>query len=170
MQQISIVVFLALRLHNMASRLPRALLSCGLFAGFSYGCATQNVPAPPEPTPAVAGENRGTIVTSEEIDRTPTVPIETQLASRVPGLVIKRTATGGISVRIRGQSSIEGENEPLYVIDDVPVRPGPGGALLGINPHDIASIEVLKDASATAFYGLRGANGVIVIKTKHVGH
>ena len=104
------------------------------------------------------------------MDRTPTVPIETTLASRVPGLLVRRTPGGGIALRIRGQSSIEGEREPLFVIDDVPVRPGPGGALVGINPHDIASIEVLKDAASTAFYGLRGANGVIVIKTKKVGH
>jgi TonB-dependent SusC/RagA subfamily outer membrane receptor len=55
----------------------------------------------------------------------------------------------------------------LYVIDGLPIQPGPGGSLLGINPHDIASIEVFKDASSTAYYGLRGSNGVIVIKTKH---
>jgi TonB-dependent SusC/RagA subfamily outer membrane receptor len=54
----------------------------------------------------------------------------------------------------------------LYIIDGLAVQPGPGGALLGINPHDIASIEVLKDAASLSFYGVRAANGVIVIKTK----
>ena len=60
-----------------------------------------------------------------------------------------------------------GSNEPLYIVDGTPVLPGPNGGLIGINPRDIASIEVLKDAGSTAFYGLRGSNGVIVIKTKH---
>jgi TonB-dependent SusC/RagA subfamily outer membrane receptor len=54
----------------------------------------------------------------------------------------------------------------LYVIDGVPITPGPGGSLSGINPSDIASIEVLKDAVSTTMYGSRGANGVILIKTK----
>jgi TonB-dependent outer membrane receptor, SusC/RagA subfamily, signature region len=85
----------------------------------------------------------------------------------VAGVTVTRTADGGISVRIRGQSSIYGNTEPLFVIDGLPIQPGPGGSLLGINPHDIASIEVLKDAASMAFYGVRGANGVILIKTKH---
>jgi len=85
----------------------------------------------------------------------------------VAGVTVTRTADGGISVRIRGQSSFYGNTEPLFVIDGLPIQPGPGGSLLGINPHDIASIEVLKDAASMAFYGVRGANGVILIKTKH---
>jgi TonB-dependent SusC/RagA subfamily outer membrane receptor len=85
----------------------------------------------------------------------------------VSGVTVTRTPDGGISVRIRGQSTINGNTEPLYVIDGLPIQPGPGGSLVGINPHDIASIEVLKDAANTAFYGVRGANGVILIKTKH---
>ena len=94
-------------------------------------------------------------------------PIEKVLASHVPGVWITRTPDGGIAVRIRGQTSINANTEPLYVIDGQTVQTGPGGALLGINPHDISSIEVLKDAASLAFYGVRGANGVIVIKTKH---
>src|SRR5205814_6693821 len=73
----------------------------------------------------------------------------------------------GIAVRIRGNSSINGNLEPLYVIDGLVIQPGPGGALVGINPHDIASIEVLKDAASLSYYGVRAANGVILIKTKH---
>jgi len=57
-------------------------------------------------------------------------------------------------------------NEPLFVVDGVPIAPGPGGTLSWLNPHDIASIEVLKDAASLAMYGVRGGNGVIVIKTK----
>jgi len=82
--------------------------------------------------------------------------------------MITRTPDGGIAVRIRGATTINGSTEPLYVIDGLPIQAGPGGSLVGINPHDIASIEVLKDAASLAFYGMRGANGVILIKTKHV--
>lgn len=99
------------------------------------------------------------------MDRTPTEPVEKTLASKVPGLRITQNPDGSISLRIRGTTSIIGSSEPLYIVDGVQVLPGPNGGLNGINPRDIASIEVLKDAS-TAFYGLRGANGVILIKTK----
>ena len=88
---------------------------------------------------------------------------------------------GGTTVRIRGNSSVRSGNQPLYVVDGVPLdgrsaRPGGTGNDLGasadanplnfINPNDIASINVLKDASATAIYGSRGANGVVIITTK----
>ncbi|PYO29715.1 MAG: hypothetical protein DMD73_00815 [Gemmatimonadetes bacterium] len=59
-----------------------------------------------------------------------------------------------------------GSNEPLYVIDGVEIEPGPGGSLTGINPRDIATIEVVKDPAGEAMYGVRGANGVIIIRTK----
>ncbi|MCK5787438.1 MAG: TonB-dependent receptor, partial [Chlamydiia bacterium] len=90
-------------------------------------------------------------------------------------------AGGAISVRIRGTNSLRGNNEPLYVIDGVVISsagedtgsalgsneaPTPTNGLAGINPRDIESMEVLKDASATAIYGSRGANGVILITTK----
>jgi TonB-dependent SusC/RagA subfamily outer membrane receptor len=87
--------------------------------------------------------------------------------ARIPGIWVTRTADGGVAIRIRGGTSILGNNEPLYIIDGVPIEPGPNGALTGINPNDIASIEVLKDAASTTLYGMRGANGVIIIKTKH---
>lgn len=97
-------------------------------------------------------------------------------------LVINNTGQpgGSTTVRIRGNSSIRSGAQPLYVIDGVPLaggsaRPGGQGRNIGndggnplnyINPNDIASIEILKDASATAIYGSRGANGVIIINTK----
>jgi TonB-dependent SusC/RagA subfamily outer membrane receptor len=93
-------------------------------------------------------------------------PIEKILADRVAGVVLGRTADGTLTVRIRGANSFSADKEPLYVIDGVPITPGPGGSLSGINPSDIASIEVLKDAVSTTMYGSRGANGVILIKTK----
>jgi len=87
---------------------------------------------------------------------------------------------GSTTIRIRGTSSIRSGNQPLFVVDGVPLsggsaRPGasggdfgsdPGNPLNFINPNDIASIEILKDASATAIYGSRGANGVVIITTK----
>lgn len=88
---------------------------------------------------------------------------------------------GGVSIRIRGSSSINAGNDPLYVVDGLPLSGGnvvnedgtrytgtraPRNPLNTINPSDIASIEILKDASATAIYGSRGANGVIMITTK----
>lgn len=105
-------------------------------------------------------------MTSADITKDPAQPIEEVLSGRFPGVEVNRTANGGIAVRIRGGSSILGSNEPLYVIDGVPINPGPGGSLAGINPYDIESIEVLKDAASTAMYGSRGSNGVILIKMK----
>ena len=87
------------------------------------------------------------------------------LRGRVAGVQVTDLPGGGIRVRIRGTQSFLGGNDPLYVIDGM-VLQVTDGALHGINPHDIASISVLKDASATAIYGSRGANGVILIKTK----
>src|SRR5439155_21778993 len=59
---------------------------------------------------------------------------------------------------------------PLYVLDGVAIEPGPNGYLTGVNPNDIDSIEVLKEPAETALYGVRGANGVIIVKTKRPGH
>ena len=82
---------------------------------------------------------------------------------RVPGVQVVGRPGGGISVRIRGgSSSFLGGEEPLYVIDGFVFQ----GGLSGINPTDIESITVLKNAGETAIYGMRGANGVILIKTR----
>lgn len=140
----------------------RALLVGGLLAGCAQATGTGegDVENAPEQSPP-----HGTRVTAEDIERTPGRPIEEVLTRRFAGVVVTRTP-GGIAVRIRGTTSIHGSTAPLYVIDGVPIQPGPGGALAGINPYDIDSIEVLKDAASTTMYGMRGANGVIVIKTK----
>jgi TonB-dependent starch-binding outer membrane protein SusC len=103
------------------------------------------------------------------------------LQGRVPGVVFNQAsgAPGGLSsIRIRGSSSINAGNEPLYVIDGMPIINDDDGASVGaargsslnalasLNPDDIESMEVLKDASATAIYGARGANGVILVTTR----
>ncbi len=142
----------------------RALLTLGLACGLLAGCSRSSGTSQTGPAPS-----RTAVVTSEDIQRHPGEPIERILMSRAPGVWVARTSDGGIAVRIRGNTSIHGSNEPLYVIDGVPIQPGPGGSLTGINPYDIESIEVLKDATSTAMYGVRGANGVIVIKTKSAG-
>lgn len=88
------------------------------------------------------------------------------LERRVPGLTVIRLPNGDVSLRIRGNRSLNSNNEPLLVIDGVPTQGPIGPALAGLSPRDIARIDVLKDAGATAIYGVRGANGVILITTK----
>ena len=145
----------------------RALLLAGLLSGCAHagGTGQGNVEDAPDQS-----RPRGRTVTAEDIQRTPGKPIEELLMSRFPGVVVTRTPDGGIAVRIRGTTSIHGSNEPLYVIDGLSIRSGPGGGLTGINPYDIESIEVLKDPASTTMYGVRGANGVIVITTKRLDH
>lgn len=125
--------------------------------------------------------NTGSVskVTSEEITKQPVSNPISALQGRVPGLLItqKNGLPGSnISIQIRGQNSIQQGNEPLFIIDGLPFASEnlvKSGATLNasspfntINPSDIESIEVLKDADATAIYGSRGANGVILITTK----
>lgn len=109
-------------------------------------------------------------ITAEDIQRNQSAPVEDLMSGRIPGVSVTRAPDGGISIRIRGANSVNGGSEPLYVLDGVPIEPAPGGSLAGIAPNDIASIEVVKDAIGTAIYGIRGANGVIVIKTKRSRH
>jgi iron complex outermembrane receptor protein len=105
--------------------------------------------------------NQGVITAPEEL-----------IAGKVAGVAVSTPGfRGGVNIRIRGGTSINASNEPLFVIDGVPISPGGGiGAgsnpLSFINPQDIESVTVLKDASAAAIYGSRGANGVILIETK----
>ena len=87
------------------------------------------------------------------------------LQGRAAGVYVLNTGNkpgDGVSVRIRGRRSFNAGNDPLYVVDGVPIT----GGLNDINPGDIESMDILKDASATAIYGSRGANGVIIITTK----
>ncbi|PKA98554.1 TonB-linked SusC/RagA family outer membrane protein [Flavobacteriaceae bacterium MAR_2009_75] len=129
-------------------------------------------------------------VSAEELNSQPITSMEQGLQGRIAGVNITNNSSapgGGISVKIRGTTSILNGNEPLYVIDGFPVTgqsqfstsAGRGqdsstgtdytvnqNPLASLNPSDIQSIEVLKDASAAAIYGVRGANGVILITTK----
>jgi TonB-dependent SusC/RagA subfamily outer membrane receptor len=140
---------------------PRALLQAGVLAALLTACSGSKKKPGDLGPPARQGA-----VTSEDIDRAPGQPIEQQLMAKVPGIVVSRTTSGDLSIRIRGGSSGYGNNEPLYVVDGIAVQPSNDGGLAGVNPYDIASIEVIKDATGMTMYGSRGANGVIVIKTK----
>jgi len=109
-------------------------------------------------------------ISQANIDQVKDIPansVETLLQGRVAGLRVVKSSQdpgAGTTVRIRGGSSLRGSNSPLVVVDGFPL--GDAGNLKQINPDQIASVEVLKDASASAIYGSRGANGVIVITTK----
>jgi len=109
--------------------------------------------------------NPGRIISPEELIR-----------SKVPGVQVvdNNEPGGGFSIRIRGPTSINASSEPLIVIDGVPIGTGTGGGLSAgrnplnfLNPNDIASITVLRDASAAAIYGANAANGVLLITTKN---
>ncbi|HMQ45959.1 MAG TPA: TonB-dependent receptor [Saprospiraceae bacterium] len=125
-------------------------------------------------------------VSGEELRSSITTNIDQALQGRVAGVQVTQNSGqpgGAASIRIRGSNSITGSSEPLYVIDGIPFQ-GDGTAVAGfdwaggangqnrvnplstINPNDIVSIEVLKDASATAIYGARAANGVVLISTR----
>lgn len=136
-----------------------------LLAGVLAACARSSpqtsgsevLPQPDRSAPAVS---------SEDVARSPGEPIEKLLMSRTPGIYVYRAGDGSLAIRIRGSTSFQGNNEPLIVIDGVPVDGAQGGVLTGLNPYDIASIRVLKDPADITMYGVRGANGVIVITTK----
>lgn len=103
-------------------------------------------------------------VSSKDFENQPIVRAEDALQSRTAGVNVSRNsgAPGGdIKIRIRGSNSITGNNQPLIVIDGII-----GGDLTSLNPNDIQSVDVLKDASASAIYGSRGSNGVIMVTTK----
>jgi TonB-dependent SusC/RagA subfamily outer membrane receptor len=143
----------------MMMRSSRALLAVGLFAALTSGCASKGGPGPSKG----AGSPPAQAVTAQDLERSPG-EIDKALTGRFPGVIVSRAPDGGMVIRIRGSQSFYGE--PLYEIDGVPITPGPNGSLSGINPNDIESIKVLKSAAETSMYGSRGANGVVIIKTK----
>lgn len=94
--------------------------------------------------------------------------VSDMLVGRFPGVEVRQLSNGGTSIRIRGSRSFKGSSEPLLVLDGMPQHNG-SQTLQDLDPHDIKSIEVLKDAAAASVYGSRGANGVILIATKRGG-
>ena len=101
---------------------------------------------------------------AEDFESQPLVRVDQALQARAAGVAVTQTSGApgaGYKIRIRGANSITGNNNPLYVVDGLVV-----GNINNLNASDISSMEVLKDASATAIYGNRGANGVVLITTK----
>lgn len=106
-------------------------------------------------------------VSSEEITQIPTSRVDQVLQGRAAGVQVTQSSGApgaGTAIRVRGGNSITGSNEPLFVIDGIVV--GTNFNLNNINPNDIQSLEILKDASSIAIYGSRGANGVVLVTTK----
>jgi TonB-linked SusC/RagA family outer membrane protein len=112
-------------------------------------------------------------VKAAELKQTPVANVVQGLQGRVAGVQVTQNSSapgGSVSMRIRGTNSINGSSEPLYVVDGVQLSNSGGindiSSLSIVNPNDIESVEVLKDASSTAIYGARGANGVVLITTR----
>ena len=115
-------------------------------------------------------------INSKAIENLPVVSVEQAIQGRAAGVFVE-SGNGkvgqGIKMRIRGSSSVSAGNDPLYVIDGIPMTTTPVGSspntpnpMADINFNDVESIEILKDASAAAIYGARGSNGVVLLTTK----
>ena len=136
-------------------------------------CGRSQPPGEPQPEPPPAETPAGSAgapdasLSGDDLRDVKVARVEEMLEGRFAGVEVTRLPSGGIAVRIRGSTSVNGSNEPLYVVDGQPVQAEAGGALRWLNPHDVERIQVLKDIGSTSFYGVRGANGVILITTKH---
>lgn len=117
-----------------------------------------------------------TQLSSKDVQNVPTVSFEQAIQGRTPGVQINQTSGklgAGVQIRVRGSSSVTASNQPLYVIDGIPVTSQDVGSdteplnpLADLNPNDIESITILKDAASSAIYGSRASNGVILVTTK----
>src|SRR5881628_2559252 len=157
----------------------RRAMFYGLAAALAAGCGPTTprveTPAPQDEVSVGYGTQNRHAITGAVTSISPTeadtrIPrIEQLLQARVPGLEVLPLRDGTYTLRIRGSHGLRGsvaEDEPLLVIDDIPAF-GSAGAMLGYRrSRATARIDVLKDAGATAVYGSRGANGVIIITTK----
>ena len=159
-----------------SARLGLAVGLAGL-TGLTASCGPRRVTSEPAPgsdsvSVGYGSQSRRDLtgavgsISQHDIDGHRTSRLE-ELLNRVPGVTVIRVSGGEYSVRIRGSQSFHGSNEPLFVVDGVPLTAFRGGmsVVAGIPPGDIARIDVLKDAAA-AIYGSQGANGVILITTK----
>lgn len=106
-------------------------------------------------------------IPAEQLENRPVVSYQEALAGQMAGVQIQQVSAApgneGLAVRVRGSGSITAGQDPLYVIDGYPIE---GSGFSMVNPSDIESIQVLKDASSTAIYGSRGSNGVVIVTTK----
>lgn len=147
-----------------------------IIAVYALGCAHPNAAGRQDqvrdttraarPDSVRTPQQEATTVTSVDSRVGVSEPIEMALQGKVPGLEVTRSPDGSVAILIHGPSSFYGNEGPLYVLDGTPISAGPNGRIPGLNAKDIESIQVLKDPAETAIYGVRGGNGVIVIKTK----
>ncbi|HEY4131452.1 MAG TPA: SusC/RagA family TonB-linked outer membrane protein [Gemmatimonadaceae bacterium] len=151
--------------------LRAAAVQLGEVVSVGYGTSSRH-----EVTSAIASVDSSAIVNA------PVAGVDNALQGRVAGVQVMQNSGepgSGISVRVRGPASLNAGNQPLYVVDGIPIIQGSYdqialsgqdmSAVTGLNPDEIASIDVLKDAAAAAIYGSRGSNGVVLITTKRGG-
>lgn len=149
-------------------QLEKVVLVSGRSADGAAGVGIQFIPRFIEPsTPKPRSDNNGAVgeVSGQNLSQVAAGTLNQKLIGQVAGVTVgnDNSPGGAAMVRIRGFGSIN-SNSPLYVVDGVPIT-----NINTINPNDIESVNVLKDPSTTAIYGVRGANGVVLIKTKTGG-
>ena len=164
-----------------ALRTGVAALACAPLALAVLACAGTRPPATAEaPTSAdsvsvgygrqtrSANTNAVSSLSTEEIGDASILNVVELIRGRMPGVQVVQRSGGELSLRVRGATTAGFQTaDALLVIDGTQIIAGSQASVLaGMNPHDVARIEVLKDAGATAIYGLRGASGVVVITTK----
>jgi TonB-dependent SusC/RagA subfamily outer membrane receptor len=165
-------------MYTRRSRAPFAWRTPVAVAALALaGChSTPNGPKLPAPSPAEVQVGYGTqdkrdvttAVSSASGDKMRSNSPRTvadMLVGRFPGVEVRQLSNGSVSIRIRGSRSFRSTEEPLIVVDGIPQSNG-GQSLNDLSPRDVERIEVLKDAGASAVFGSRGANGVILIATR----
>jgi TonB-dependent starch-binding outer membrane protein SusC len=165
-------------MYTRCSRVPFAWRTpIGVAALALAGChSSPNGPKLPAPSPAAVDVGYGirdkrdvtasvSSASGEKMRSNSPRTVADMLVGRFPGVEVRQLANGSVSIRIRGSRSFRSSEEPLIVVDGIPQHNG-SQALTDMNPRDVESIEVLKDAAASAVFGSRGANGVILIATR----
>jgi TonB-dependent SusC/RagA subfamily outer membrane receptor len=155
----------AKRIERMWSLLPRAAVIAALAACHRPRTGVPASTAPGERSGGGGGSDRSSSVTGDALAKSGLARFE-DLLRLVPGVQVVSSGGGSFTVRIRGTSSVNGGGDPLFLIDGVIVQGNLVDALKDIAPSEIARIDVLRDAGSLAYYGSRGANGVILITRK----
>ena len=159
----------SLRSAVLAGALTGALMALAVLSGCGSGQSnTVRFTPPPAPDPEASRTSGANTVSGDDMKQVGVQRIEEYLNGRVPGLQVLRNESGQLSIRIRGTASLgRSDEEPLVIVDGIPTPQGMNSEVLRmLDPREVHKVEVLKDASATAMYGSRGANGVLVIRTR----
>ena len=155
----------------MSARVPALLV-----LPFLLACSTSPKPQPANNGPVDVGYGErdqkdvtGAVnsVDSDELDRFHYTRVEEMIAARFPGVIVRQRPDGSYEISMRGQNTFTSGGAPLVVVDGVPAMSH--DVLASINPHDVQRIDVLRDAASASIYGSRGANGVILIRTRRAG-